>query len=65
MQISLKVTKVTSTDTSVVCKFEPSLLDARAGDVISGELFLSSAPENSLGLGTEVLIDFVEEVPVA
>lgn len=62
MQVKLKVTKIVATDASVVAKLEPSLVDARAGDEVSGELFLTTAPDLAvLGLGDEITIDFIKE----
>lgn len=62
MQIKLKVVKTTMTDTDVVVKLEPSMVDARTGDKISGELFLTTTHGNAvLVQGDEVLIDFTTE----
>lgn len=62
MKIVLTGKKLTMENGNAVIKLDPSLVEAREGDIVAGELFLTTTEANMVvGLGSAIEIDFPPE----
>jgi len=60
MKVQFTAKTQTSTESYVVTKFETSLVDARIGDSVAGEVFLTTAVGNApVEIGNSVEIELV------
>jgi hypothetical protein len=59
MKIVLTVKKLTMENGNVVVKLEPSLFEPRTGDIVAGELFLTTTETNMvMNVGDTKEIDY-------